>query len=473
MATFAGGAFITGAPHTADNNPHLAVQVYRYLQDFWRGATREMRQTVPVFAASRQLASFGGGVVRPGRERPGLLHDFYFRIHLIPRTVSLGNVIVPKTETVFFWNAYLSDVTLTAISQTATDGLALAGPAPVTVAPPLAMFEYTLTADPEGPASIDATYGFVVDGIIYDLRILGVRFSLFAVDPNQDEPLEETLEWRTALIEAPDGTEQAIGQRGIPRRTLTYALAADGVDRQHMEHLLWTSQWRSLSIPIWTDSAALAAPVNPGGNTLSLSGDALFAFKDGGVAVLWASPLQNEVVDIATWTPGTITTARDLAQSWPAGTEVFPGTFGHLQADWEQTRQSSVIDSARAVIELDPTRDTPNLPVAAASETLDGFEVYTVEPNWRDAPSAGWSAFRDTFDPGIGAAAKWPRQTYSEFRREFAWLLEGRQQIQDFRAFLARRAGARVPVYMPTWQHDLTLVQDIGPTDVAARFARV
>jgi len=473
MATLAGGAFVVGTPHTADDNPHLARQVYRYVQDFWRGATREMRQAAPVFDGSRTHAPFAGGMVRPGRERPGLLHDFYFRIHLIPRTVSLGNVIVPKTEQVFFWNAFLTDVTLTAINGTATEGLSLAGPAPVTVAPPLAMFEYTLTAIPEGPASIDATYGFVVDGITYDLRILGVRFSLFPVDPNQDEPLEETLEWRTAIIEAPDGTEQAIGQRGLPRRTLSYAMAADGVDRQALENLLWSSQWRSLSIPIWTDAAALAAPVAPGATVLSLSGDALFAFADGGVAMLWASPTQHEVVDILTWVPGTLTTARDIAGTWPAGTEVFPGTFGHLQADWEQSRPSSVIDSARAVIELDPTRDNPNLPVVAAPQTLDGFEVYTAEPNWRDAPSAGWSAFRDTFDPGIGAFAKWPRQTYSAFRRDFAWLLEGRQAIQDFRAFLARRAGARVPVYMPSWQDDLTLVQDIGPSDVAARFARV
>jgi len=474
VATFAGGAFIVTQPKTADDNPHLARQVYRYLQDFWRGATREMRQVAPVFNASRQLGSFGGGgKVLAGVERPGLLHDFYFRIHLIPRTVSLGNVIVPKTETVYFWNAFLTDATLTAIIGTATEGLSLAGPAPVTVAAPLAMFSYQLTAIPEGPATIDATYGFVVGGITYDLRVLGVRFSLFAVDPNQDEALEETLEWRTALIDAPDGTEQAIGQRGIPRRTLSYALAADSEDRQYLEHLLWSSQWRSLSIPIWTDSAQLAAPVNPGGMTLSLSGDALFAFRDGGVAVLWASPSQHEVVDIDTWVAGTITTARAVAGTWPAGTEVFPGSFGHLQADWEQSRPSSIVDTARAVIELDPTRDNPNLPVAAAALTLDGFEVYTVEPNWRDSPAAGWTAFRDEFDPGIGAITRWPSQTYSEFRREFSWLLEGRQSIQDFRAFLARRAGARVPVYMPTWQDDLKLVQNIGPSDVAARFARV
>lgn len=474
MVTLAGGAFITTPPKTADDNPHLARQVFGYVQDFWRGATREMRQVAPVFDGARLHTGFGYPTrVRSGAERPGLLHDWYFRIHLIPRTVSLGNVIVPKTETVFFWNAFLSDATLTAISETATEGLALAGPAPVTVAAPLAMFEYELTAIPDGPGSIDATYGFVVDGITYDLRVLGVRFALFPVDPNQAEPLEETLEWRTAIIEAPDGTEQAIGQRGLPRRTFAYGLATDGVARQSVEHLLWSSQWRSLSIPIWTDAAALAAPANPGGTVLSLSGDALFAFADGGVAVLWASATQHEVVDIDTWVPGTLTTARSIAQQWPAGTEVFPGTFGYLQDDWEQTRLSSIVDTARAVIELDPTRDTPNLPVAAAALTLDGFEVYTVEPNWRDGPAAGWTAFREEFDPGLGARARWPRHTYSAFRRDFSWILEGRPAIQDFRGFLARRAGARVPVYMPTWQDDLTLVQNIGPSDVAARFARV
>ncbi|NCU02227.1 hypothetical protein [Candidatus Macondimonas diazotrophica] len=472
MATFAGREFTTTQPKTPDDNPHLAAQLYRYVLDYYFAGPRDAQED-PVFRGARTLDLEPIGATRSGAVRPGLLEDFYFRIHLIPRTVDVGNVIVPKTETVYFWNAFLSDANLTAINATHAEGLSLTGPTPTVVAAPLAMFEYTLTADPEGPASIDATYGFVVDGITYDLRILGVRFALFPVDPNQGEPLEETLEWRTAILTAGDETEQAISQRAVPRRTFAYTLAADGVGRQTLEHLLWSAQWRALSIPVWTDAAQLAAPLNSGGMSLSLSGDSLFAFRDGGVAILWASPTQHEVVDIATWTPGTLTTARAVAQSWPAGTEVFPGTFGYLPAEWAQQRRSAIIDIARTVIELDPARDDANLPVAAAPVTHAGIEVYLEEPNWRDAPDAGWSAYRDEFDPGIGPWARWPRQTFSAFWRSYAWLLEGRPAIQDFRAFLARRAGARVPVYLPTWQDDLTLVQHIGASDVAARFALV
>lgn len=295
--------------------------------------------------------------------------------------------------------------------------------------------------------------------------------AVFSAEPNTDAPLEETLEWQTELLPARDGTETPSQLRAKPRRTLRYPFYLDGGGFQRLDAMLFgkqpTADW---VLPVWTDQAGLATGVGIGAAALTLSGYTGLAFSNGGLLMLWRAADDYEVLDINTVSGATVNLAQNTTKAWAADTLVTPCVFGVLGESMDLERITSAVLSGTAELAIDPVRDTPNLPTAAAPATYNGYELYATEPNWAQAIPSSWLASADVLDPGMGGWSKVTRRAYGEQVRGYRWLFETRTEIQAFRAFLQRRLGSFVPVYLPTWDADLDLVQTINPSDTTAKF---
>lgn len=104
----------------------------------------------------------------PGRElpvygaiEPGFGADYYNRVHIVPDSLNVGNLLSTQTRPVEVWNAHRSTKLLSGISQSGTDGMTLIEPyaAPTT----FGVFEsrtYTLQVGTAGSPVIDAAYVF-------------------------------------------------------------------------------------------------------------------------------------------------------------------------------------------------------------------------------------------------------------------------------------------------------------------------
>lgn len=295
--------------------------------------------------------------------------------------------------------------------------------------------------------------------------------AVFSADPNTNAPFEEALEWRTDLLTARDGTESALQLRSRPRRTLRYPFYLDGGGIQRLDATLFGAQGTpDWLIPLWTDQATLASAVSIGASTLTLSGYTGLAFTNGGMVMLWRAADDFEVLDVNTVSGATVNLAQNTTKAWAADTLVTPVVFGIVGQSLNLDRITSQIFGGTAELFIDPVRDKPNLPTASAPVTYNGYELYPTEPNWAEAIPTNWIGFVDSLDPGIGGWAQVARRNYSEQVRSYSWLFDTRSAIQDFRAFLQRRLGSFVPVYLPTWDADLTLTQTINPSDTTARF---
>lgn len=55
----------------------------------------------------------------------------------------------------------------------------------------------------------------------------------------------------------------------------------------------------------------------------------------------------------------------------------------------------------------------------------------------------------------------------------FIWLMEGRNEIQSYRDFIAARKGALVPFWVPTWQHDLPMAADLTAGNVNLSIVKI
>src|SRR5690606_25067648 len=67
----------------------------------------------PVSAAPRVLS---------GALQKCFVDDYYYRIHMLPTAIDVGNLVTEQVHTILMWNAFLSPVQLLDISTVGGDG---------------------------------------------------------------------------------------------------------------------------------------------------------------------------------------------------------------------------------------------------------------------------------------------------------------------------------------------------------------
>jgi hypothetical protein len=193
--------------------------------------------------------------------------DWFFRIHILPDNLQLGNVVSSEIFTIGVWNAWLATAqTLDTITTLDPSGTTLTGqPPPPLVFAPNQQLDYTLTIDPLGSPTVDATYTFTfADGESVELSMFGQRISAWALTPDWQTPVEEQLGWKTDRLRAWDATEQRRALRIAPRRQVKFTTWMSKQDKQFIENQLFA--WGALiwALPIWWDGQYLSVQSNPG-----------------------------------------------------------------------------------------------------------------------------------------------------------------------------------------------------------------
>ena len=402
------------------------------------------------------------GLSVAGYAQSGVNSMLYGRIYITPSNFSLGAISNAQVRTFRVWNARFDEATLSSIIEQDADGLTLTAPFAIPgVFAPLLEADFSLTVDVEGPASIDATYTFQFGVESPVIRITGSRVTLFGFEPNWANSVEEPLEWATDVIQMYDGTEQRIQMRARPRRRLEYSVLLKNEKAQYFDSVMWGWQSRIFAVPLWQYVAATSAPVSAGATSVSVSTTDV-PFISGELAVLYVDPGSYEVVDILAVGPSTLTLSRPTGAAWPAGTKIYPVSLSHLEGNVPVRRLTDRALSAQVRFLSLPAASDPYVPVAAAPVTYNGYEVLTQQPDWAGGVDIDFEFQKDVIDYNIGdielAATTLNQSQYWRYR----WLLKTRAEIRQFREFLRRRAGQLKPLYIPSWNSDLTVTQPIS-----------
>lgn len=94
-----------------------------------------------------------------------------------------------------------------------------------------------------------------------------------------------------------------------------------------------------------------------------------------------------------------------------------------------------------------------------------GFDVLESAPNAREAQTDTLRRSLAILDPGVGKRAIRARDQASPTPRTYLWTAQGKAQIVALQTWLAARKGQAVPFWLPSFRQDLTLSQDISPSD--------
>lgn len=438
----------------------------------------EISESLPVVfpfdAAASSVALSGARIdtqpvdeLRQGRNGallPAFVADWYHRIHVIPSTIDLGNLVSPVELVLEVWNARFDAQTLDAIIETGTDGLLLSGqPAPPLAFGPLQSRLYTFAAGTRGAPVIDAAYRFVFAGGLSALLVVtGRRVVVFGMRPDWSQGITERLEWLTEVLEAYDGTEQRVRLRQLPRRGFEYGFLIEGRDAQVLDHLLFAWGARIYCLPVWTDVSILDGEAAAGQTTLTVQDAANSDYHAGGLAVLWRSNTRHEAVEILSIAGNTLTLKLPLAGSWPAGTRVFPARLARLEGEVAVARPTDTIAVGRCRFGIE---DITAPAVADYGPAYQGYRVFDWRPNRSTDLEDTWRRKLSIIDYGTGLPTFDDELGTPLIGRTLTWLLTNRSEATVFRSWLAARAGRANPCWLPTFESDLEVSRTVAATD--------
>lgn len=429
----------------------------------WNGAPSSHLVTATVSGVMTPTVPPGVPDARIGSLQPLFGADFFERIHITPLSLLLGNVISTQDREIRVWNAYRSRaVTLTGMPVSGTDGMTIRAPGPLPLAfSPMAERVWGISISTSGPPTIAATITYQFDGLApITVTITGSRVVVFPFRPNWSSPFNETLSFLTAVERAFDGSEQRAQLRDRPRRVFEYSLAVLDGEHAYFESLLFGWQDRLYAVPVWPERTNLALDADAGATAIVCE-VADRTLVEGGLLLLYKNTRTFEAAFIAGIAGDVISVQTPLTRAWPRGTRVYPLQLAMMN---DQTQLQYATDrylTAAVRFTADPVTSDPRLPALPAPETESGVELVRTHTNWRDGMTLSVTADARLHDNSVGPFQVRPRSGLPQLTKQHTWFLKGRPAISAFRAFLGRRQGRAISLWMPTGTDDLLLAADI------------
>lgn len=397
-----------------------------------------------------------------GVQLENFFEDFYFRIHLTPPQINVGNLAANETYSVNVWNSYLVPKTVLDITEVLAEGISWVGPTPPATFTALQEVAYQFTISRIGPSKINASFVFdFLDANDPILKITGSRVVLFPYKPRNG--LTERLEWKTDVLQAYTG-EQRIALRHAARTTYSYDYLLDAREFAMAKNL--TEGWgaRTYAVPVWMEGSDVS--VNAGSLFVLL--DTQFAdYRDKSTIVIFGDEGRSEVATIDQ------VLADRLIFSLPfpstiAG-RIYPVRFARLLAGINFDREPTHINTT-AVFSVED-----NAAVEADPKMIEyaGLPVITDCQVMRNPITERIYQSVTILDNGSGPIAVEENLGYISKLRTLSQLRISREQRWRLRAFLSNIKGKRGAFWLPTFNADLVAVAPINSGQSALIVANV
>lgn len=418
----------------------------------------------------RTLVS-GPGFSLAGRRMSSYIEDFYYRIHVAPARLDLGNVASAEVTRVVVWNAFLASRTLADITAEDADGISLDGPAAPALVLPLQLLEYLVSVTTDGPPVVDATFTWSFDGEPpAELRITATRIIPFAFAPDWADGVIERISFLTNVLTSPTGTEQRRALRLSPRRIFEAPVIVDGAVRQYFDMSMWGWSGRTWALPIWPDIQLLAAPLPEGALEVPCLVDGRDFYAGGLALLLGQRPQDAEVVEIEALTGDSLILLRPTQKSWSRGTRLYPVRTARLTSMPEVTRITDQAASAAvSFLVLDPSDWMPDAPDA----TYRGWPVLSQRPDESEDLTSSMQRLLTELDNQTGIPSRIDVAPHAFTAQRYSWVLSGRAEHTALRALLYFLQGRYKALWVPTFADDMTLLSSVSETETFIRIANI
>lgn len=308
----------------------------------------------------------------------------------------------------------------------------------------------------------------------YDLATPGIA-RLWDYLPDFSQGVEIRRAFLTDISRSRNNTEQRRATRDVPRLSTSYTTNLSGADLQAAKLFLRTWQNRPTGIPDFGRWFQTTGASSSGTAQLTIASPP--AWIAIGQLALLCSSTGNELVRITNISGSTVFLADNLANSWPSGSVIRPVLFGLLNGALQANRLTRGAQSIGVSLQCYPGGEPPE-DEGSASDSFNGYEVFTAEPDFSGSPSLDYLFPVEQIDYGVGRTAQFRPVAQHEQLIEGTFAGLSPTETAEIEQFWLRHKGRRNAFYRPTCEKDMTLAAnasasitiDVEGTELATYF---
>lgn len=425
-----------------------------------------------------------GGLATTGSYMASFVDVFYNRIYVDPLILDMTGMSDNSSTSFSVWNAYFVDKHLTAVNPTGLTGVTLTGSTSKTFIP-LEYYMYSVTLTPTAPVILNGTYVLdfsdAPDTTVY---LTGVRSQVFPFPHNFDTAATYKLQYQTDIIETHSGKEQRIKMRRNPRVEINYQSILFKKTNTNVEkeaaraaafYSNMMSKWhdKGFLLPMWMDARHLASSVSSGATSISTPTQYL-DYYDGGYFIIWNNYDNYEVLKISTVGSGVLNINGSVANNWTAGATIAPLRRAFVTDEViNGNRVTPYIHTAThnwklAISEL---KSKPKFTTYTSTQ-YRGYDTYMPRFDYgEDRTEEFYRPFR-ILDNSTGVFQHDARFDMSKERTSLRLVLKDEQAFSSLLGFIDKRSGRYSPVWIPTFNDDFQLSQNIlnGANSITVKY---
>jgi hypothetical protein len=380
-------------------------------------------------------------------------NDYYFRVHMSPSVISLGNVLTEQTINIELWNAYLSSNTLASIGASNSDGLTLTNPGGLTAYKPLEYRTVTLQVSPTGAATIDGklTFNFNLGSIV--LAITGVRAILWGFAP--DTAHKETVKYLTDVIPAIYG-ETSLSLKEIPRNLWNYSFYLRTVEEFALaKNIAKTYGHIGLGIPVWNQIRPL--PKLLSGSTSITIDTTYIEIAQGDLCIVYVDYKTYEILEVLYMTSSSIVLKQANVINFPSNCYFMP---------LKPCVLDGTIDFSRGAGSRNSVSVNFQYTKGFTSESLTGIELYNGLPVITNATvvenslTENFSHKIEFLDADIGDLVPVELEQNTRHRQNIAITAHSQTDIFKLKRMLDYFKGRYNYFYLPTFSNDCIAISN-------------
>ncbi len=389
----------------------------------------------------------------PARVNKGMLEDYYNRVYAIPPLLSVQNPIIGQQQPYQIWNAFLQPNAI--IGRTDIDATGLVNDAVVSEtfrAVQVKSFSVVVTA--LAPIRVEALYRFDFTLGDTDFRFRAVQAVVITKAP---ESAVQTLEYKTDVMRARNGTERRFAIRGNePRQSFNYdLLLVTDAERRQLRLDKFINNLAPAVLPLWHEPFRVTNELSPGGTVITYD-DTFNDFVAGDVVYI-TDPTEtiSEINRVEVVAAGQITLSNVINFSYPIGSKFYPTSTVQVN-DNNEIRHFAV----NAITELIRGIQIQSKTLGGNGATLDfldGLPILKFEPSGQGQVQENFNRQADVLDYG-GVQNVFSGATYSNMPRVYSFFVRDRIDWQWWKLFLDTIFGRREPFLMATFQSDYDVV---------------
>lgn len=446
----------------SEPNVNLSAELAAYERDYWPPHVQHLASIGSAIALANTPMEHVAKA-RQGNAPMAYFNDFYFRVHITPARLDLGNLVTTQLRSIAVWNAWPDQAqSLTELHQVAADGITATGEGALPLAfAPLQQRTWQIAVSTDGPPVIAATLSWLFAGLDpLPVMITGNRLTAWTIPPRWHNGILERLEWLTEVQQAADGNVDAYPLRDTPHRTWEFDTQVAGADRWLLEASLYDWSARNWAFPVAVDAVQLAALLPAASSSIPLA-TAYLDYTLGGLAMLWSSPTTYELVEVDQIAADALLLVRPTVNAWPAGTRVYPVRITRLAEQPQLQQPTTRYTTGHVRMEAVEPCDWPAI---APTATYDGYPVLEHRVEVSTAPTVVYGRQLEVLDADIGPVSVDDETGLAWITQSHVWKLQGRAARAAQRSLLYYFAGRVNRVWLPTWQDDMMLAANVSAT---------